>query len=310
MIWRNGGETLKGSVWIDGKTVPIESATIPVTDRGLLFGHAIFETMLAVGGDLVLWEEHHARLCAGALRARLGCPSEADLRNALQECMSHFKNSCAHAFSKRYSVRLILTGGDGLSLQPRRDDLGLLAPARIIVICRPSTGPSEETRKKGYALKVCADARSKELVDIKSCSYLWNLMCLDDAVIEGFDDALLVNPNGDISESTTASFIWMTKDDKVLCSAPQENNVLPGTTLLCLQNALAALGHEIRWQALKVGHYENVLACALVSSVRGLVPVGRIDDFTFDVEAARETFDLWNEALKNEQLRSCESLLK
>jgi branched-subunit amino acid aminotransferase/4-amino-4-deoxychorismate lyase len=310
MVWRNGSETLKGSVWIDGKISSIETATIPITDRGLLFGHAIFETMLALGGDLVLWEEHLARLRAGALRARLGCPGESTLRHALQECMSHFRNSVDLALSKRFSVRLILTGGDGLSLQPRRDEQGLLSAARIIVICRPATGPSEETRKRGFALKSCPDERSKELVDIKSCSYLWNLMCLDDAIIEGFDDALLVNPDGEISEATTASFVWMTKGEKVLCSAPQENNVLPGTTLLCLQNALAALGHDIRWQALKLGRYEDVLACALVSSVRGLVPVGRIDDFEFDVDAARETFELWNEALLNEQLRSCESLLK
>ena len=310
MIWRKSSETLKGSVWLDEKLSSIESATIPITDRGLLFGHAIFETMLALGGDLVLWEEHLARLRAGALRARLGCPDEPTLRHALQECMSHFINSHDPALSKKFSVRLILTGGDGLSLQPKRDEQGLLATARIIVICRPASGPSEEMRRRGYALKVGADARSKELVDIKSCSYLWNLMCLDDALIDGFDDALLVNPNGEISESTTASFIWMTKTDQVLCSAPQENNVLPGTTLLCLQNALAALGHDIRWQALKVGRYEDVLACALVSSVRGLVPVGRIDDFVFDVDAARKTFDLWNEALLNEQLRSRESQLK
>lgn len=297
---------LKGSVWLDGKLSSLESAVIPVTDRGFLFGHAIFETLLALDGALVLWDAHLARLRAGALRARLACPAEDVLRGAMSECVNYFKQNTPETEWKKLSIRLILTGGDGFSLQPSRDDKGVLHASRIIVICRAAKGPSDELRMRGYALKVCPDARSKELVDIKSCSYLWNLMCLDDAVIEGFDDALLVNPSGEISESTTASFVWMSKKDKVLCSAPQENNVLPGTTLLCLQNALGALGHEIRWQALKVGEYKDVLACALVSSVRGLVPVSRIDDYEFDIQATREIFELWNQALHNEQLRNCE----
>jgi branched-subunit amino acid aminotransferase/4-amino-4-deoxychorismate lyase len=311
MNWQTGENSLKtGSVWIDGKLTPLDSAMIPVTDRGLLFGHAIFETMLALDGGIVLWDAHLARLRAGALRARLACPDEQVLRNALHECMTHFRNSQGDAASKRQSVRLILTGGDGLTLQPDRDDDGKLRAPRILVICRSAKAPADEMRRHGYALKVCPDERSKELVDIKACSYLWNLMCLDDAVIEGFDDALLVNPNGEISESTIASFVWMSKSDKALCSAPQENNVLPGTTLLCLQNAMAAMGHEIRWHALKAGSYEDVLACALVSSVRGLVPVRRIDDYEFDIEHLHETFDLWNQALVNEQIRNCEILLK
>lgn len=298
---------LKGSVWLDGKLSSIEQAVIPVSDRGFLFGHAIFETLLAIDGALVLWDAHLARLRAGALRARLACASEDVLRDAIASSIKHFRELNPNANAKKLSIRLILTGGDSFSLQPSRDESGALRASRVVVICRAATGPSDELRMRGYALKVCPDARSKELVDIKSCSYLWNLMCLDDAFIEGFDDALLVNPNGEISESTTASFVWMSKQDKVLCSAPQENNVLPGTTLLCLQNALAAIGHDIRWQALKVGHYSDVLACALVSSVRGLIPVCKIDDFEFDVQSTRDTFELWSQALYSEQLRNCES---
>lgn len=305
--WQVGGAVLKGSVWLDGKLSSLEEALIPVSDRGFLFGHAIFETLLAIDKGLVLWGEHLARLRAGALRARLACAPEDVLHGAITSSIAHFYEINPNANAKKLSIKLILTGGDSFSLQPRRDDAGALSPSRVVVICRAATELNDEIRKRGYALKICPDARSKELVDIKSCSYLWNLMCLDDAFIEGFDDALLVNPNGEISESTTASFVWMSKRDKMLCSAPQENNVLPGTTLLCLQNALAAVGHEIRWQALKVGEYSDVLACALVSSVRGLVPVCKIDDFEFDVQSTREIFELWSQALYSEQLRNCEN---
>lgn len=300
----------QGMVWLDGQLSSLDAARIPITDRGLLFGHAIFETLLAIDGALVLWDAHLARLRAGALRARLGCPSEDEIRRAVQTTLSGFVEKSGESRGLRISVRILLTGGDSLTLQPRRDEKGQLSPGRLIIICRAAGGPDEDMRRRGYSLKTCPDARSKELVDIKSCSYLWNLMCLDDAQLDGFDDALLVNPNGEISESTTASFVWMSKEDKVLCSAPQENNVLPGTTLLCLQNALEAMGHTIRWSALKVGEFDSVLACAIVSSVRGLVPVRRIDDFIFDTGVSRHHLELWNQALYAEQLRNCEPLLK
>ncbi|NBO38144.1 hypothetical protein EBU99_06140 [bacterium] len=295
----------QGIVWLDGHLSSLESARIPVLDRGLLFGHAIFETILALEGALVMWDAHWARLRAGALRARLGCPDELKVHKALSDSLNAFSEKYGESAFKRVSVRLILTGGDGLSLQPSRQADGSFMPGRLIVLCREGHGPDEILRRRGYSLKTCLDARSKELVDIKSCSYLWNLMCLDDATLEGFDDALLVNPNGEISESTTASFVWLSKDEGVVCSAPQENNVLPGTTLLCLQNALEALGHHIRWKALRVGEYSNVLACAIVSSVRGLVPVWKIDDHEFDVAQSRKHLELWNQALFSEQLRNC-----
>ncbi|MBM3380836.1 MAG: hypothetical protein FJY29_00125 [Betaproteobacteria bacterium] len=300
----------QGVVFLDGELCRLDEARIPITDRGLLFGHAIFETLLSLDAGLVLWDAHFARLRAGALRARLRCPEEDELRKALQKSLSFFAREFGAAAAKRVSVRLLLTGGDSLTLQPRRDDAGALLPARLIVICRSAVTSEDEVFHRGYALKTCLDARSKELVDIKSCSYLWNLMCLDDAVLEGFDDALFVNPNGEISESTTASFVWMSKGEKILYSAPQENNVLPGTTLLCLQNALEALGHPVYWKALRVGEFDKVLACAIVSSVRGLVPVRRIDDFIFDTATSREQLTLWNQALREEQLRNCESPLK
>lgn len=292
-----------GSAWVDGKLSDLRSASIPLTDRGLLFGHAIFETILAIQGSLVLWEAHFQRLRSGAQLARLGCPSEICLREAIAECLEHFKTHQSEADWKRLSVRLILTGGDGLGLRPHRDDSHALLPARIIVICRAAEPQNSKVRELGYSLKLCPDGRSKELIEIKSCNYLWNLMCLDDSLIEGFDDALFVNADGEISESTIASFVWMPFGKKELCSAPQEKNVLPGTTLLCLQSALAALDYNISWKALRIGDLINVRACALISSVRGIVPIRQINDFVLDVQSQADVFDEWNKALFAEQVK-------
>lgn len=299
----------QGVVWIDGHVSTLSEARIPVLDRGFLFGHAIFETILAIGDSLVLWDAHAARLRAGALRARIQCPHEDALLAAINTALDKFNAQSGKATqaSRRVSIRLVLTGGDGMGLAPVRAESGSLCNERIVVICQRATALSDAAWHQGFALKTCADARNKELVDVKSSNYLWNLMCLDDAIIDGFDDALFVNANGEISEASTSSFIWMGRDGKRIFSAPQENNVLPGTTLLCLQNALEALGHSIEWEALRVDRLSDAVACAVVSAVRGLVPISSIDQHSYDVVAFRQELEIWNQALYAEQLRNCGS---
>lgn len=303
-------DTQQGVVWIDGQLSALSEARIPVTDRGFLFGHAIFETILAINGKLVFWEAHAARLKAGSLRARILCPDEEEVLGAISAALNELKSKSNAQSEARVSVRLILTGGDGASLAPARNEKGHLSKGRVVVICKPALGLSEAQWRQGFSLKTCADARNKELVDVKSSNYLWNLMCLDDALIEGFDDALFVNKSGEISEASTSSFVWMGQDEKTIFSAPQENNVLPGTTLMCLQNALEALGHSIQWRSLRLGSLGDAVACAVVSSIRGLVPVRKIDHHEFDVVAFRRQLEIWNQALYAEQLRNCESQQK
>lgn len=300
----------QGVVWIDGQVSSLSDARIPVLDRGFLFGHAIFETILAIGDSLVLWDAHAARLRAGALRARIQCPPEKELLAAIGTALEKFNGTAGETqqVNRRLSIRLVLTGGDGLGLAPVRGETGSLSRGRIVVICQHSTAISGAAWHQGFTLKTCADARNKELVDVKSSNYLWNLMCLDDAIIDGFDDALFVNANGEISEASTSSFIWMGRDTKSIFSAPQENNVLPGTTLLCLQNALEALGHSIEWKALRVDRLSDAVACAVVSSVRGLVPIASIDQHKYDVVAFQKELKTWNQALYAEQLRNCGAL--
>lgn len=303
-------DTQRGIVWIDSQLTSLTEARIPVTDRGFLFGHAIFETILAIGDGLVLWEAHAARLKAGSLRARILCPSENELLSAISDSLHALREKFGLSERSRISVRLILTGGDGLTLAPARSEEGCLSKGRVIVICRPASQLGDAEWHEGFTLKTCLDARNKELVDIKSSNYLWNMMCLDDASIEGFDDALFVNQSGEVSEASTSSFVWMSQNENCIYSAPQENNVLPGTTLMCLQNALEALGHSVQWRSLRADNLGEASACAVISSVRGLVPVRQIDQHVFDVVAFRRQLELWNQALYAEQLRNCESLRK
>lgn len=58
----------------------IADAGVSPLDRGLYYGDGLFETVLLVDGQALLWERHMARLVAGCERLRLPVPDAALLR--------------------------------------------------------------------------------------------------------------------------------------------------------------------------------------------------------------------------------------
>ena len=82
-----GGRSLRYHV--DGDLVPAESASIPVTDRGFLYGDAAFETLRAYGGEVFHWDAHADRLAetCDALGMDHGL-SDDDLRARIDETLA------------------------------------------------------------------------------------------------------------------------------------------------------------------------------------------------------------------------------
>src|SRR5215813_14021559 len=73
-------------VFLNGRVLPEEQALVPLTDRGLLYGDGLFETMRVRGGRPVWWERHLARFEKGAAYLRIRVPySAAELLAAAHE---------------------------------------------------------------------------------------------------------------------------------------------------------------------------------------------------------------------------------
>ena len=73
--------------WIDGDP----DAALPLSDRGLHYGHGVFETLRVHDGDVPLWPYHRARLARGLERLGLSLDLdrvERDLRAALDAVLS------------------------------------------------------------------------------------------------------------------------------------------------------------------------------------------------------------------------------
>ena len=288
----------KGVAVVNGKALRLDQARLPVDDRGFLFGHAVFETILVLQGRVIAWNDHMARLARGCDRVHIRMPDVRLLRNQLREAVA-LNTKETGALARKVSVRLIVTGGSSTTLAVPRGEDGTPNEPNVVILCKDAPGTSASLMKKGVALATFGEARTMPLVDVKSTNYLWNLLALEHARAKGADDAVFVTSDGYLSECTTANFVWVNAD-RLVCAMPNKDHCLPGTTLQALSRALRKHEHMINEAPLHVSDLGAAACCLALSSVRGLVPVKSIDGHTFDLENSAELVEYLNGVLDEE----------
>lgn len=287
-----------GVALVNGVLSPLDEARIPVADRGFLFGHAVFETILVLDGRIIGWNDHMARLARGCERVRILMPNPNELRKQVTTAVTSNAKS-AETLTRKVSVRIILTGGNSTALAIPRSPSGELLPSHVVIICKNAPPSAANLLQKGVALASFAEARSMQLVDVKSTNYLWNMLALEHARTQGADDAIFVTPEGEFSECTTANFVWV-NSERLVCAMPHKERCLPGTTLQALSRALRKREHMINETPLSIHRLSEATACFVLSSVRGLVPVRSIDTHTFDVSHSADLVEYLNGILDEE----------
>ena len=73
-------------VYLNGKFLPIEQASVSVMDRGFIFGDGVYEVIPVYGGRLFRLEQHLQRLARSLAEIRLSNPLPVEKwRQCLQE---------------------------------------------------------------------------------------------------------------------------------------------------------------------------------------------------------------------------------
>jgi branched-chain amino acid aminotransferase len=183
---------------IDGVITPSATATIPVTDEGLLRGDGAFEVVRLYAGQPYAWEEHLRRLTTSAGNLRL----EVDLR-ALQADVDALLDRVP-GFDGQ--LRVFFTRGG----------------RRVALL--------EEVKTHGaaVALATVAYAPTRIMDGIKSLSYAANMLATRLAVEQGAEEALLCTPHGRVLEAPTSSFFYAL--DGRLHTPPLDDHILASIT--------------------------------------------------------------------------------
>ena len=202
-------------IFSDGKKFSIDDQLIKPIDRGFSLGDGIFETIKIKNYHPQLFNFHMDRFFKSANYLNIEIKfSKRDLKNSIIELSKLNKLKDAVA-------RVTLTRGEG-----ERGLLGsVLKNSRIFIVL--STFKNTATPVRAIISQSTRRNEFSPLSKIKSISYLDNIIAAEEANKNGFDDAILLNTSGRVSESTISN-VFIRVDNNLFTPSVSEG-ALPGT---------------------------------------------------------------------------------
>ncbi|MBF0773974.1 branched-chain-amino-acid transaminase [Mammaliicoccus sciuri] len=209
-------------IFIDDKFYKQEDAKINVYDHGLLYGDGIYEGIRCYSKNIFQLDEHIERLFKSAKSIQLTIRySKDELTDAIIQTIK--KNNLENAY-----IRLIVTRGIG----PIGPNPNLCVNSTLIIIVEDLPNiHGLKALDRGTSLAIVStrrdsvDATSHE---IKSLNYLNSIMAKMEAKHYGVDDAILLDSNGFISESTICNIFMI--ENKIIYTPQSSNGILKGIT--------------------------------------------------------------------------------
>lgn len=243
---------------------------ILLNDRGLLLGDGLFETLLAVDGQVRHLEAHLDRMAAGC--GALGLPAlDRDLARGLILAAP----GEAGLTSGRAAVRLTLTAGSGGRGLDRPE-----APAPVLLAsCAPAPAAGAAAR---VALATVRRNEGSPASRLKTLAYLDNVLARAEARAAGADEALMLNNRGHLACASAGNLFWL--DGNVLATPALDCGVLAGLARGRLMAAAGALGLEAREVHAGVEALATAGGVFLSNSLTGVRPVISLDGRALDVD--------------------------
>lgn len=240
-------------------------AVLSALDRGLLYGDGLFETVLFLRGVAPLWPRHRARLGEGLQRLGIAAP-DLDLL--------HDEAAALCADLQRAVVRITVTRGvgeRGYAPPPAAQPTRILAATAVPAL--PSDWYAQGIRVRCCRLRLAAQPLLAGLKHLNRLEQVlaraeWN----DAAIAEG----LLGDMAGHVVSATAANLFAVAGGR--LFTPSLHHCGIAGVARAEVLARREVQVCEITWDELM--RADEIF---LTSSVRGIVPVSRVDDNAFAV---------------------------
>lgn len=229
---------------------------------GLLNGWGVFSTIRVADGVLFAFERHWERMKRDATLLRVPFPTEAVWME------SRLRRLVEANDARNATLRVVVVRNHGGPYEAPGID-------REFDLIGFTTNFVEWPETVSLALKADGRHAKSEFAGTKVLSWAFNLTWNEQAHERGFDEVVLLNERGEVSECTSAN-IFVIEGERVW-TPPLSSGCLPGITRALLLEEVVLPGIRIAEKTLMPEDMENADRVFITSTTRDALPVRAIE---------------------------------
>lgn len=245
----------------NGAILDAHAKSLSAGQVGLLNGWGVFSTLRVADGVPFAFERHWERMHRDAVKMHVPFPSDAEeLRSQILRLIE--ANS---AWNATLRVMVVRNKGGLFEGPDIERDFDVLAFTKDL---------SPWGSSVRLTLKPNARHSANEFSGCKILSWSQNLTWYEEARQAGFDEAILLNEHGEISECTSANVFAAVGGE--VWTPPLSSGCLPGVTRELLLDVVRVPGTKVVERAMKPEDLERADQVFITSTTRDLIPAASV----------------------------------
>lgn len=271
--------TNKSKIWMDGKLVNWEDANVHILTHGLHYGGGVFEGIriynTSKGKAIFRLKDHMVRFYNSAKVIWLNIPFSIDeLCEASKEVV---RTSGPEDDYLRPLAYYGVSPEARIGLNPTK------MPSRVAIACT-HMGAYMGTEQLESGAKIITSTWEKPtnrsaMLNAKICgNYINSVVAKLEAVHRGFDEALMLNADGEVAEGTGENIFMVKKG--VLYTPPLSAGILEGITRDCVSVIARNKGYDIVEKSMTRSELYLADEVFMTGTAAEITPISYIDDIS------------------------------
>ncbi|MGA2969430.1 MAG: branched-chain amino acid transaminase [Acidimicrobiales bacterium] len=263
-------------IWMDGELVAWEKATVHVLTHTLHYGTGAFEGIRAYptskGPAIFRLRDHLERLLRSCKILMIDVPYTLnELCEASVELVrvNKMDDGC-------YLRPLVYLGYGEMGVNP------LPAPVNVAIACWPwGAYLGDEGVENGVRMKISSWVRhapnAMPTASKTVGGYVNSSLAKVEAVKAGYDEAIMLGPDGRISECTGEN-LFIVRDGLIISPPPSEAGALRGVTQASVVRIANDHGYSVSFEAMRRDDLYIADEAFLTGTAAEIVPIASVDD--------------------------------
>ena len=254
-------------VMVNNQLISKESAQISPFSSGVWYGYGVFETIKVHCGEPIFLHEHFLRM-TDAL---------ALLQIELDTCIHAIAQHCDQLIKANHLENGLL------KIICMRDEQNA---TQWILTTGEKQYRSEYQRGFRLCLSTITRNESSPLCRIKSLNYLDNILQHEQAIRQGYDEAVFLNTQGQVCEGTISNIFWL--KDHQLFTPSLACGLLPGIARQKVIDMCRELRITVSEGVFDLEEMKNADAIFLTNSLMDIMPVNQFEHKTMTQKSGNE----------------------